>query len=307
MLCSTLICQPVRPTVSVKRMGSEKNEEYLHYASKSQKIRGLFSRSVKITPSSKSSEIRSFILSDQYLKDAYSEMYLALRSSLPKNKDGVIIEVGAGSGVGKIWIPEIYCTDLRIELGIDIVFDGTRMPFADQSVCAFVMKDSLHHLANVEKFLDEASRCLKVGGAVVACEPYWGLLASFIYRFLHPEPFNKKQLIWNRVSRDAWDSNQALPWIILRRDVRQLREGWPELEVRELGPILGPSYLLSGGVFGRTFIPSSLLTKLRNREAMWGRWFNPFRFEFVFSLTKQDRFMPATQENSSVHSTQNVD
>ena len=109
-------------------MGSEKNKEYLHYASKSQKIRSLFSRSNKISPSSKSNVIRISILSDPYLKDAYSEMYLALRNSLPKNKDGVIIEVGAGSGVGKIWIPEIYCTDLRVELGIDVVFDGTKMP-----------------------------------------------------------------------------------------------------------------------------------------------------------------------------------
>ena len=281
-------------------MAGKRDETYLRYSSKAQSFRKLFSKSLGVTPSSSAAEIRTFILADRYLKDAYEEMYSALRVALPISLEGLVIEVGAGSGIGKTWIPEMYCSDLRVEPSLDIVFDGTRMPFADQSVRAFVLKDSLHHVADIEQFLNEAARCLKVGGMIVACEPYWGLVAKFIYKYFHPEPFDKKQLSWTVASHDAWDSNQALPWIILRRDAKQLSTDWSELELFEYGPILGPSYLLSGGLFGRTMIPSAVLVKMRRREEKLGGWFNFFRFEFVFSMTKKQIIKEPLQEKIEI-------
>ena len=270
------------------KMSSKELTKYVRYSSKSQQFRKLFTRSSRVTPSNTSSEIQTFILSDSYLTGAYAEMYSAIRRAMPTDFDEVIIEIGAGSGVGKTWIPQMYCTDLRMESNIDLVVDGTKMPFADSSVTAFVMKDSLHHIRNIEQFLDEALRCLKVDGAVICCEPYWGLLARCVYRFFHPEPFDKKQLDWSRKSCDAWDSNQALTWMLLRRDAGRLSAKWPKFEVLELGPIVGPSYLLSGGVFGRTPIPSSLLIRIQKWESRLGKWFNIFRFEYVFSLTRRN-------------------
>lgn len=275
-------------------MKHRETTKYFRYSSKSQQFRKLFTRRSRVTPSNASSEIRTFILADSYLTDAYAQMYSALRQALPTGTGEVIIEIGAGSGIGKTWIPQMYCTDLRMESDIDLVTDGTMMPFADASIAAFIVKDSLHHLPNVEKFLDEALRCLKIDGVVICCEPYWGLLARFVYKFFHPEPFDKKQFDWSRNSYDAWDSNQALPWMLLRRDVVRLSTRWPEFEVHEMGPILGPSYLLSGGVFGRTPVPSSLLIRMQNRESQFGKWFNAFRFEFVFTLKKRN---PCTQSS----------
>lgn len=288
------------------KMSSKEPTKYVRYSSKSQQFRNLFTGSSRVTPSNTSSEIQNFILSDSYLTSAYAEMYSALRRAMPTEIGEVIIEIGAGSGIGKTWIPQMYCTDLIMESDIDLVVDATKMPFADASVTTFIMKDSLHHIPNTEQFLDESLRCLKTDGSVICCEPYWGLLARCVYKFFHPEPFDKKQLDWMRKSHDAWDSNQALPWMLLRRDVGRLSVEWPEFEIRELGAILGPSYLLSGGVFGRTPIPSSLLIRMQQWESRRGKWFNVFRFEFAFTLTKRSYRSDLSQSDVPIPKTRKV-
>jgi SAM-dependent methyltransferase len=213
-------------------------------------------------------------------------MYGALADMVPETIAGAVVEIGAGSGIGKNWIPDLTCTDVIPASTLDAVVDACHLPYTDDSIRAFVLKDALHHIPDVTAFLDEAYRCLKPGGAVVMCEPFWGPFASLIYRTIHPEPFNKRQKDWGFSSSDAWDSNQALPWMLLRRDIDRLQTLWPNFALEERGPLLGPSYALSGGVFGRTPIPSSWLVALWRNEQRIGRILDPFRLEYAFRLVK---------------------
>ena len=238
-----------------------------------------------MTPESSAGEIRNFIEGDSYLFAAYGEQYRAIRDLIPDG-EGPIIEIGAGTGIGKNWISELTCTDVIETEYIDELVDATSLPFGDSSVRAFVLKDALHHVPDVPAFFDQAVRCLRVGGVIVMCEPYWSPLARLVFRFLHPEPFDTKRETWTSAATDPWDSNQAMAWLVLRRDRTLLLDQWPMFKVEEFTPVLGPSYLLSGGVFGRTAVPSSLLNRLHAWELQRGRSLNPLRFEIVFRLTK---------------------
>ena len=111
-------------------------------------------------------------------------------------------------------------------------------------------------------------------------------MSAAIYRTFHPEPFNRRALSWSSDSADPWDSNQALLWIMLRRDRDRLSAGWPMFRIEEFGCRLGPSYLLSGGVFGRTPIPAAWLQSSWRWEQRRGRRFDPLRFKYLVRFTK---------------------
>jgi SAM-dependent methyltransferase len=260
--------------------------KFARYNSWQQRLRSRLASGPRLSPDSPAAAIREAVLADPYLASAYSEMYDGLRGIIPPTISGPIVELGAGADIGRSWIPSMLTTDVLANESLDAVLSAAAMPFRDSAVGAFVINDALHHFPDVDGFLDEALRCLEVGGAIVACEPYWGPLSAAIYRTFHPEPFNRRAVSWSSGSADPWDSNQALLWIMLRRDRHRLTARWPMLRIEEFGCTLGPSYLLSGGVFGRTPIPAEWLLSTWRWEQRRGRRFDPLRFKYLVRFTK---------------------
>lgn len=225
------------------------------------------------------------ILEDAYLAQAYAAVYRRLGALIPDGVPGQVVEIGAGSALAARWIPGLICSDVTVAAGLDLVLDAARLPFPDGSLRALVLKDAFHHLPDVPAFLSEATRCLAVGGAIVMCEPYWGPLARLVYR-MHPEPFRPRQTGWEFAADTPWDSNQALPWIVLRRDRAQLSQRWPDLRIEEVATLVGPSYLLSGGVFSRTPVPAGPLQALHSWEERQGSWLDPARLSILVRLVR---------------------
>ncbi len=68
--------------------------------------------------------------------------------------------------------PGAYTLVIKSELiqciGVQIVADAQRMPFADATLRAIVFANVLHHLPNVRS---EARRCLEPGGKTAMIEP----------------------------------------------------------------------------------------------------------------------------------------
>ena len=229
-----------------------------------------------------------FILDDEYLAEIYQYLYGRLGNIVEDQHDhGAIIEIGSGSGLAKFFIKGVITTDINGALSPDLCADARSLPFSDRSVAGILMKDSLHHLPDVEEFLNEAQRILIDGGVVAIIDPYWGFLAKFVYKYIHQEEFNPSCPTWSFNSSSPWDSNQALSFLILRRDRDRLEQQWPNFEVEEHCPLLGPSFLLSGGVSRRTPIPGSWLKKLFNWENRCGKWLDPLRFEYLYCLRKR--------------------
>jgi hypothetical protein len=119
-------------------------------------------------------------------------------------------------------------------------------------------------------------------------DQYWGLLARFVYHFLHQERWDEHADTWTFASSDPWHSNQALSYLMLRRDRAEFdRQIADRFEIIEHAALIGPSFLISGGVSRRTFVSGRLLRRMLAWEERRGRWFDSWRFFHVFTLVKR--------------------
>ncbi len=159
------------------------------------------------------------------------------------------MEIGSGGGFAKEVIPELITTDFLPYPGVDQTMDATQMTFADQSVRAIFLMNVFHHIPDVDKFLSECHRTLKVGGRVFMVEPYPGVIAKPILKFAHHEPFDDTVQDWKFDSTGpVSDANGALPWIVFQRDQAKFKARHPNLEIQRFAPHSPLRYWLSGGL-----------------------------------------------------------
>jgi len=159
-----------------------------------------------------------------------------------------------------------------------MTFSALEMPFADQSVAAIFMTDTMHHIPDSGKFLKEVNRVLVDHGRLIMIEPantFWG---RFIFRNFHHEPFEPGGTWSIPSSGPLSGANGALPWIVFIRDNLVYREKFPQLKIKQISyrnPLL---YLMSGGVSYRQLLPD-------------------FAYGFVNFL---DRFLPRISRHFSM-------
>jgi SAM-dependent methyltransferase len=207
------------------------------------------------------------VQSSPYLRHAYNDVYRNLLNIADAHLiEGVSLEIGGAGGFFHEQCPDILGSDVRISQNLALRLDGMKIPFKDQSLSRIYLKDSLHHISDVEAFFQEARRCLKPGGGIICAEPYWGPMAQLVYRFAHPEDFNSKATTWKFDVNSPFDSNQALLFLLLRKRRLDFIRDFPEIEIIEGLPITGPSYILSGGASRKSLLPESFLIRLANGE-----------------------------------------
>lgn len=205
--------------------------------------------------------VRQAVLGDSYLRSVFTSIYTKMLEIGSSNHANTIVEIGSGASLINSLVPEahVITTDLIFDAELDLVCDGSQLPFKDASIDLLLLKDTLHHIASITDFINDCQRVLKNGGRVVFFEPYWGLLAQIVYRLLHHEAFDTKQLSWNEERSGAWDSNQAMPWILLRRDRQEFEHFAKNFRIEEHGTTLGYIYALSGGVFSKKQFASQIV------------------------------------------------
>ena len=78
-------------------------------------------------------------------------------------------------GCGPRKLPGAIGMDIKKEPGVDIVHDAnkTPWPFSDNSFDLVLFNQSLEHLEDIEKMLNEAWRISKKGGRIVAQVPFF--------------------------------------------------------------------------------------------------------------------------------------
>jgi SAM-dependent methyltransferase len=219
---------------------------------------------------------REKVLNDNFLHFVYRKI---LETCIEKLEIGSteqlgvnLIELGSAGGITATVFPEMITSDIRVSPGLNIMVDAMELPFKDNSIDGIIAKDILHHVPNPEFHFSEIDRALKHGARIVYIEPNWNLISRFVFTCFHPENFDLKQKDWVRESRGPMDSNQALAKIVFERDLNQFNEKYPRLKVQIFDPIYGISFLLAGGVYSRSKIPSSLLIRLFNFESRSKRW-----------------------------------
>ena len=207
-----------------------------------------------------------------FLRQIYQEWYQSLALVLPRG-EGAVLELGAGAGFMKDFIPELITSEVFHCPNIRAVLDASRLPFAARSLRGIVMTDVLHHIRQPRFFFTEAARCVRTGGVVAMIEPWVTSWSRFVYTRLHHEPFHPEIQSWELPTRGPLSgANGALPWIIFARDRRQFEREFPEWKIEFIKPIMPFRYLVSGGISLRGLTPGwsfGLWRQIENTLACW--------------------------------------
>jgi SAM-dependent methyltransferase len=201
-------------------------------------------------------ELRGEIIrSKGFLRKIYEEWYSSIAASLPDGPGGVL-ELGSGGGFLGDRLPGLVTSEIFYCPGIRIVADGQELPFTNNSLRAIVMVDVLHHVPQVRRFFGEASRCVRVGGAIVMIEPWVTAWSRLIYGRLHHEPFQPEASTWEFPAGGPLSgANGALPYIVFHRDRGHFERAFPEWRIQSVRPMMPFRYLVSGGVSMRSLMP----------------------------------------------------
>jgi SAM-dependent methyltransferase len=174
-----------------------------------------------------------------------------------------ILEVGSGTSPLKQFYSNAVTSDVLNLDYLDLVFDCHEIDkldaIKDNSLDVVTVTNVLHHLKSPVAFLNRTANTLKPGGTVVATEPFFSLLSSPIFRYLHHEPvdFRISEPELNNVRGPLASANIALPWLIFfrRRDWAEiLRENYDVANccIRHFSAL---SYMATGGISHKLPVP----------------------------------------------------
>ncbi len=206
---------------------------------------------------------RELIRKKPILNHIYREWYGIIKKKIPKK--GTVVELGSGAGFIKEFIPRTITTDVIKGPNIDRVINAERLPFRNDTISAFVMVNTFHHIKNPLKALLEMQRCLQKGGRIIMIEPWNTIWSRFIYKNFHHEMFDEKAGWMVRGKNRLSDANGALPWIIFERDRTLFKKKFCMLSIESIQKHTPFRYLASGGLSSSQFLPSSsfkALTKI---------------------------------------------
>jgi SAM-dependent methyltransferase len=182
------------------------------------------------------------------LRVLYDDFYDRIAAAC---RPGLTLEIGGGIGNLKRRLADVISTDIQSAPWLDCVADAQRLPFADACAANIVMVDVLHHLEFPIAFFREAARVLRPGGRVLMVEPAitWG--SSLFYRLLHHEPVRTSVDVLGDGSpdpgRDPYDSNQAIPTLLVTRERARFHRLFPSLRIGCVQWFAFAAYPLSGG------------------------------------------------------------
>jgi SAM-dependent methyltransferase len=223
---------------------------------------------------------RKMLEKKRMLREVFTEFHHLFRKLDEQFFSGEGIEVELGAGVSPIRdsYPEVLATDIVEAPHLNQVINAEAMDFEDQSVRTIYGQNCFHHFPHPDQFFSELDRVLVPGGGVILLEPYYGPLATFLFkRLFRTEGFDKNYSSWETpVEGPMNGANQALSYIVFIRDHKEYESKYPSLKIvhQELvGNYL--KYLLSGGLNFRQLLPDSfsgfvsLLEKLLSPLNKW--------------------------------------
>lgn len=204
---------------------------------------------------------------------------------------GSRVELGSGVGQSKSYDSSMITSDLIASDHVDEVIDALNMPFESDSTRAFFGVNFFHHLSDPVLFFGELQRVLSPGGGCVLVEPYYGPLASFIYkRLFDHEYFDKSQVGWASESIESplKGANQALSFIVFTRDADTFTKLFPMLEITEQRRIHNTlRRLLSGGVNFRQLVPNKFERYLKKIEKVLAPLSHYWAIDHVIVIRKK--------------------
>jgi len=246
--------------------------------------------SVEVQVSSMSAvlaQYRSMWARKPVLRAVYNDIFERIAS---RCVSGVTLEIGGGIGNLKERINNLISSDIQHAPWLDLVADAQKLPFADAALSNIVMLDVLHHVEFPVLLFKEADRVLRDGGRMIMVEPGISPGSWSFYKLhhepvdLHADPFVEGV---PDASRDPYESNQAIPTLLVTRGREEFHRRFPNLRIREASWFSFVAYPVSGGFQRWSLLPESLVRRIMKAEKYFERAFGKyFGFRLLIVVEK---------------------
>lgn len=235
---------------------------------------------------------REILESKKMIKEVFLEFHNIFDATDKKyfEGDALRLEIGAGSSPVKDSYSDVLATDIVPGDGIDRVINASNMDIADSSLRAVFAQNVFHHLPDPSKFFAELDRVLIPGGGAVFIEPYYGVLASAVFKRISKyEHFNMSQESWiSKSSGPMSGANQALSYVVFIRDRKKFEKDHPSLEIIVTAPINNYlRYLLSGGINFIQLVPNFLIPVLKGIEKILSPMNKVLALHYLIAIRKR--------------------
>jgi SAM-dependent methyltransferase len=222
----------------------------------------------------------------------YRELYRDQFRDIPNPQALLILEVGSGTSPLKQFLSNVITSDVLDLDYLDLVFDCHEIDkldaIQDSSIDVITLTNVLHHLKSPIAFLNRAASKLKSGGKVIATEPFFSVLSTPIFKYLHHEPvdFGISEPELGEVRAPLASANIALPWLIFFRRREWLQRLNENFDVATLStrPFSALSYMATGGISRGLPVPCFLYRTFFAMDLTLSRCFPRFCASF-FTLT----------------------
>src|SRR5213592_1083322 len=211
----------------------------------------------------------------------YRELYRDQFKDFPNPAALSILEIGSGTSPLKQFLSNVVTSDVLDLDYLDLVFDCHEIDkleaIKDNSIDVITLTNVLHHLKSPIAFLNCAASKLKPGGKVIATEPFFSVLSTPIFKYLHYEPvdFRISEPELAKVQGPLASANIALPWLIFFRRREWLQRLNENFDVASLStrPFSVLSYMATGGISHRLPMPHFLYRALFSTDLVISRCF----------------------------------
>lgn len=208
------------------------------------------------------------------LRQLFQDIHAILRAQDDRwlSGSGTRIELGAGVAPMRDTYPDVRATDIVSAPHLDGVADAQNLDVPAGSVRTLYLQNCFHHLPDPEAFFHSSERALAAGGGIVMLEPHWGPIASMIFpRLFKDEGFDKKQVEWTTPTDGPMRAaNQALSYIVLKRDRVRYEKLFPKMKVTASGVM--PNYMryvLTGGLNFPQLLPTLMYPVVKGVETVF--------------------------------------
>jgi SAM-dependent methyltransferase len=235
---------------------------------------------LKITEDKNLNNQKRFLIHKKNLKNkkmlqtCYSDFYNEILESekLYKGKDysnnkKIRLELGSGVGFIKKYDKKIITSDVVHNQFTDRVIDANKLPFKKEKIGSIFGIFCFHHFKDPLNFLKDIEKKLMKGGLCILIEPYYGPLASLIYKKVHKtEYFDKNEKFNFKIKgKTAMEkANQALSYIYFVKHKKKTHKKFPKLKIVHISVFNNYlRFLISGGLNFKKILPDIFLLPIK--------------------------------------------
>ena len=200
----------------------------------------------------------------------YRELYREQFRDLANPESLQILEVGSGVSPLRRLYPNVVTSDVLDLDYLDHVFDCHEIhrisALPEENFDVITVTNVLHHLRSPLEFLNRAACKLKHGGKLIATEPYFSLISTPIFKYLHHESvdFSITSPELQDVRGPLATANIALPWLIFVKHPSWSDSLQAEFDSDKIvsRPFSSLTYMATGGISRRLPIPALIYRPL---------------------------------------------